>query len=146
MSKITRPAAGNLTVLGEETEFEGVLEFTDNLIITGKVNGTIKSSGYLEISSCAECKVDTMTASTIIVSGTVTGNINAADKLEMNSGSRITGDVTTKHLCIADDVEFQGAVTMLDEVPEVDIFSMEAAEYKQQMTSTEKNDKEIEQL
>ena len=29
----------NLTVFGQETEFDGVLEFTDNLVITGKFKG-----------------------------------------------------------------------------------------------------------
>ena len=27
---------GNLTIFGQETEFDGVLDFTDNLVITGK--------------------------------------------------------------------------------------------------------------
>ena len=42
-------SAGNLTVFGQETEFDGVLEFSDNLVITGKFHGTINASGDLEI-------------------------------------------------------------------------------------------------
>lgn len=146
MSKNERYADGNLTVLGDETEFDGVLEYTDNLIVTGKFSGTIKSNGYLEISQGAECKVDSMTASSVIVSGSVSGNINAHESLEMNSGSRVVGDISTKKLCIADDVEFHGSVSMLEDVPEIDIFSMEPAEYKQQMKNADKNTTDTELL
>lgn len=146
MTKNDKYKGNNITELGKETEFDGILEYSDNLIITGKFSGTIKSDGYLEIASGAECKVDSMTASTIIVSGTVTGNINAHDSLEMNSGSRVVGDVSTKRLCIADDVEFHGSVSMLDDVPEIDIFSMEPVEYKQQMKNTDKTEEDTESL
>ena len=38
-----------LTVFGAETEFDGVLEFSDDLIITGKFTGKINATGNLEI-------------------------------------------------------------------------------------------------
>lgn len=136
----------NSTELGKETEFDGIMEYTDNLIITGKFSGTIKSNGYLEIKQGAECKVDSMTAHSVVIAGTVNGNINANDSLEMKSGSRVVGDVSTKKLCIADDVEFHGSVSMLDDVPEIDVFSMEPAEYKQQMRNSDKNESEVEPL
>jgi len=146
MAKNEHYVDGNVTILGKETEFEGVLEYTDNLVVTGKFSGTIKSNGYLEISEDAECKVDSMSASSVIISGTVNGNINAHSRLEMKSGSHVVGDVTTKKLCIADDVEFHGSVSMLEEVPEIDVFSMEPAEYKQQMRNSDKNDNTVEPL
>lgn len=40
---------GNITVLGEETCFEGYLEFTDSLVVTGKFEGTIKSEENLRL-------------------------------------------------------------------------------------------------
>ena len=46
-----------LTVFGPETEFDGVLEFSDDLIITGKFNGKIKATGNLEVSKEAVCTV-----------------------------------------------------------------------------------------
>ena len=146
MTKNEHYVSGNHTTLGEETEFDGVLEYSDNLTVAGKFTGTIKSNGYLEISKSAECKVDSMTASTVIIAGSVNGNINAHDCLEMRSGSRVVGDVSTKKLCIADDVEFHGSVSMLDDVPEIDIFSMDPAEYKQQMRNSDKTEGEVEPL
>lgn len=121
----------NLTVFGQETEFDGVLEFTDNLVITGKFHGTIKAKGSLEIDKTAVCTVDSITAKAIVISGNVTGNLHAEERIEMCSGSRVIGDVETARLRIADNVNFEGQVTMLETVPDVDLFTVASAEYKQ---------------
>lgn len=71
-------STGNLTVFGQETEFDGVLEFSDNLVITGKFHGTINASGDLEIEKTAVCDVDKMSANSIVVSGKITGDIETA--------------------------------------------------------------------
>lgn len=123
----------NITVLGQETEFDGVIEFTDNLVITGKFNGTIKATGDLEIEKTGVCRVDSIDANSIVISGSVTGNMQAPERVEMCAGSNVTGDVTTSHIRIADNVAFEGQVTMLDSVPDVDLFSVASAEYKQAM-------------
>ena len=55
----------NITVFGEETEFDGVLEFSDRLVITGKFSGSLvggatinysdmKSEGNSEWDKCME--------------------------------------------------------------------------------------------
>lgn len=120
----------NLTVFGQETEFEGVLEFTDNLIITGKFKGTINATGALEIDKSAVCDVDVMKASSIVVSGQVEGNIEAQERVELCNGSKVTGDIHTARLRIADNVEFDGQVSMIESEPDKDIFAVASQEYK----------------
>ena len=57
----------NITVFGEETEFDGVLEFSDRLVITGKFSGKINApSGDLEIAKNAVCKVDKIDANSYL--------------------------------------------------------------------------------
>jgi cytoskeletal protein CcmA (bactofilin family) len=127
------------TVFGTETEFSGELDFTDNLIITGTYNGRICSGGNLEIAKGAVCTVDTITTDTIVISGQVTGNIEALSRIDMKSGCKITGDVITSRLKIADNVDFHGQVTMLDQDRETpDIFSVSSAEYKQSLKKKSK--------
>ena len=124
----------NITVFGEETEFDGVLEFSDRLVITGKFNGKINApKGDLEIAKNAVCKVDKIDANSIIVSGDVTGDMSAAERVEICSGSKVTGNITTARIRIANNVEFSGDVNMLDKEPEVDLFSVVSSEYKQAM-------------
>jgi cytoskeletal protein CcmA (bactofilin family) len=121
----------NLTILGSDTEFDGVLEFSDTVLITGKFHGTITATGDLEIDKTAVCTVDTLTAKSIVVSGSLTGTIHADERIEMCAGSKVLGDVETAHLRIADNVNFEGQVAMLETIPDVDLFSIASNEFKQ---------------
>ncbi|MGN0730033.1 bactofilin family protein [Treponema sp.] len=127
MSKFT---AGNITVFGQETEFDGVLSFSDNLVVTGKFHGTIQASGNLEIEKTAVCDIDRMIANSIVVSGKITGDIEAKDRIELCAGSRVHGDLKAARLRISDGVEFEGKISMLKEIPSSDVFSAASDEYK----------------
>lgn len=122
-----------LTIFGPETEFDGVLEFSDDLIITGKFNGRIKSTGNLEIAKGAVCTVEKMTAKSIVISGSVTGAVEASERVEICNGGYVTGDIVTARLRIENNVNFEGQITMLDKLPEENLFSAASAEYKQAM-------------
>lgn len=122
-----------LTVFGLETEFDGVLEFSDDLVITGKFNGRIKATGNLEIAKDSICTVEKISANSIVISGSVTGNMEAAERVEICNGGVVTGDITTARLRIENNVEFEGQVTMLDKIPEENLFASASAEYKQAM-------------
>ncbi|MCI6257481.1 MAG: polymer-forming cytoskeletal protein [Treponema sp.] len=125
------PKKRNLTVFGPETEFDGDLEYSDDLVITGKFSGNIKSNGSLEIARTAVCKVGKISVQSIVIFGTVIGDIEASERIEMCAGSKVSGDVSTARLRIAENVDFDGQVTMLDEIPSVDLFSVASREYKQ---------------
>ena len=45
----------------------------------------------------------------------------------------MTGDITTARLRIENNVEFEGQITMLDKIPEENLFASASAEYKQAM-------------
>lgn len=122
-----------LTVFGPETEFDGVLEFSDDLIITGKFNGRIKSTGNLEIAKDAICTVEKITAKSIVISGSVTGDMEASERVEICRGGTVTGDIVTARLRIEDNVEFEGQITMLDSIPDENLFTSASSEYKQAM-------------
>ena len=120
----------NLTVFGDETEFDGVLEFTDSLVIAGKFRGTINATGDLKIERGAVCDVDVMQATSIVVSGKVQGNIEAKERVELCAGSDVRGDLKAVRLRIADGVQFEGEITMVDDVPESNVFDVASDEYK----------------
>lgn len=121
----------NFTRFGKETEFYGTLSFTDNLEIAGKFEGTIKSTGTLEIAKSAICSADIITAESIYIDGIVSSDMRAEDTVEMRSGSKITGDVTTSKIRIDDNVDFDGEVSMLEDIPNVDIFKFSASELRE---------------
>ena len=122
-----------VTVFGPETEFDGVLEFSDDLIITGRFNGRIKATGNLEVARDAICTVEKIVAKSFVVSGNVTGDIEASERVEICNGGIVKGNIVTSRIRIENNVEFEGDVTMLDSVPEENLFAVASNEYKQAM-------------
>ena len=124
----------NITVFGSETEFDGVLEFTDELIITGKFTGKMNApDGNLEIAKNSVCEVESIEVNSLVISGNVKGEINAKDRVEICSGSTVQSDITTSRFRIANNVDFNGDVKMLEKEPEVDLFSVASSEFKKAM-------------
>ena len=122
-----------LTVFGPETEFDGVLEFSGSLIITGHFNGRIKATGDLEIAKNAVCTVEKISAKSVVISASVRGNIEASERVEICSGGSVIGDIVTSRIRIENNVNFEGQVTMLDKLPEEDLFTCASDEFKQSM-------------
>lgn len=123
----------SLTILGSETEFDGVLEFSDNLIITGKFNGRIKATGNLEVAHDAVCTVEKIIAKSVVVSGSVEGNIEGTERVEICNGGSVVGDIKTARIRIENNVNFVGEIKMLSEEPDENIFSVASNEYKSAM-------------
>ena len=124
----------NVTVFGEESEFEGVLKFRDNLIIEGKFKGTINAqTGDLQISKKSACEFDLMEVNSIVILGNVSGKLIANERAEICSGSVVKSDIQTSRFRIANNVDYSGQVSMLEEEPKVDLFEVASSEYKQAM-------------
>ncbi len=128
---------GSLTILGKETVFDGVLQFSDSLKIDGKFIGAIDSQGSLEISKSADCRVQYVKAASIEVSGSVVGSLTAADKIDLKTGCFVKGDLTAGRIRIADKVSFEGAVRMLrnNKYAEKNPFSIKTDQLKEQLRS-----------
>lgn len=134
MAQVYQNKEKNITILGTETEFSGELTFRDNLVITGKFNGSINATGDLEISKEAICNVNNITVNSVVVSGKVRGDIVSQKFVEMKNGSTIQGNVTTSRIRIEDGVDFQGKISMVENAEKTDLFSMNSSEYKDSLT------------
>lgn len=134
MSENNNAGKRNITAFGTETEFDGILEFKDRLIITGKFNGKIIApTGDLTIDKNAVCTVETIDANSIVISGNLKGDMNAVERVEICSGSVVEGNIKTSRIRIANNVDFTGDVNMIEKEPDVDLFSVASSEYKQAM-------------
>ena len=123
-----------ITVFGTETEFDGVLEFKNQLVITGKFTGKIIApKGDLEIARNAVCNVESIEVNSLVISGNVKGDISADDRVEICSGSTVHSNISTSRFRIANNVDFNGDVKMLEKEPDVDLFSVASSEFKNAM-------------
>lgn len=137
----------NVTILGKETAFNGVLKFTDILHIEGSFTGNIEATGFLYVAKGAVCEVEHINVASIVVEGTVRGAINATGDVELKPHSTVVGDIVALRLKIADDVSFRGAIRMLNGVPSTadDIFAMDVSTFRESLKTSQKKEELIEQ-
>lgn len=101
------------TVLAEDINFEGELQFTKSLMIKGYFRGDIKASGdlYVGDNALVEARVQ---AQLINLRGHIKGNITAEEKIELSSTARVDGDMTAPEIIMEAGAKFNGICTMPD--------------------------------
>ena len=99
------------TVLSEDIDFTGELEFKKPLMIKGRFNGQIKASSGLYIGRDAVLKAD-VEADVVSVKGKIEGNILSKKRTELFSTSVIRGDITSPSIVMENGCKFNGICSM----------------------------------
>lgn len=92
-------------------EIKGIVKFQHDLIVDGKIEGEIQSSGNLTVGENARIKAEIKTG-TIIIYGKVHGNMIATDRAELKSSAEVVGDIKAKTLTIEAGAIFVGKSTV----------------------------------
>ncbi|MBN2509932.1 MAG: polymer-forming cytoskeletal protein [Spirochaetales bacterium] len=99
------------TVLADDIDFNGILEFKDSLLIKGSFKGNIKASGELYIDENAN--VEARIHSDIVsLKGHVTGDIFAETRVELFASASVDGDITAPDIIMESGCRFNGSCTM----------------------------------
>lgn len=99
------------TVLAEDLEFEGTIEYGEPLLVKGKLSGEVRTQSDLYISTSAVLDAD-VHATRVSVRGTVRGDIHAMERIELFSGGSIGGNIRTPDLIMQSGSHFTGTCTM----------------------------------
>jgi cytoskeletal protein CcmA (bactofilin family) len=107
-----KPAGGSMrNVLSSDVEIKGIVKFQHDLIVDGKIEGEIHSTGNLTVGENARIKAEIKTG-TVVVYGKVHGNITATDRIELKASAEVIGDIKTKTLVIEGGAIFVGKSTV----------------------------------
>lgn len=107
-----KPAAGGTrNVLSSDVEIKGTVKFQHDLIVDGKIEGDIQSTGNLTVGENARIKAEIKTA-TVVVYGKVHGNMTATDRVELKSSAEVIGDIKAMTLTIEAGAIFVGKSTV----------------------------------
>ena len=105
-----------IAVLGEKTEFKGVLTFMGTARIDGKFEGEVRTKDTLIVGKSANIKSE-ISAGTIIVQGKIHGNLVASKKVEIMAGSELIGNIKAPSLHIDENAIFDGSREMIKKDP-----------------------------
>jgi cytoskeletal protein CcmA (bactofilin family) len=97
--------------LSSGVSIKGSVKFRSELIINGKIEGSIDSIGRLTVGPMGHVRGEIRTRS-VTVHGTVDGNLSANEKCELRAGCTLRGDIEASRLVVEDDVTFVGSAAI----------------------------------
>lgn len=111
-----RPASmsggGQPAYIGKSLSIEGTITGSDDLVIEGRVKGSIKlSDNMLTIGSNGVVEAD-VEAKEIRVQGKLNGATKARDRIEIGKTGSVEGEVTTSRIAVEDGAVFRGSVNI----------------------------------
>jgi cytoskeletal protein CcmA (bactofilin family) len=104
-------------VVGPETSIRGNLSGQEDLVVQGRLEGTVSLSGHLIVAESGNVEAD-VDVESIEVHGTVQGDISASRSITIEKGAHVTGNVKAPRVIINDGARFDGAVEMDVDLPD----------------------------
>lgn len=97
------------TMVGESIVITGNLTGDEDLIILGRVEGTISLSRTLFVSTNGIAKAD-VAVENAVISGVVVGNVSATDSIQITETGRVVGDLNAPRIMITTGARVRGQV------------------------------------
>lgn len=111
MSNPYDTASERLSVLGPTLQFTGELSADEDLVIQGRVDGTILHSQRLTVGPGGAVKA-TVRARAVVVEGTVDGDVHATKSVVVKETATVRGNIAAPSVSILEGAHFNGAVNM----------------------------------
>lgn len=100
------------TVIAPNTTFDGMINATEGVQISGYFEGEVNSQSLVWVGKDGKVEGNIKSPS-VISEGEIVGNIESAKHVELRAECRMTGNISTEKLAIADGCSFVGEVKML---------------------------------
>ena len=126
-------SADRVSVLGPTLHFKGELHADEELLIKGRIEGSITHSQRITV--CAEGTVTAnVRAQVIVVEGTVTGDLQAEKSVMVKESARLRGNITAPSVSIVEGAHFTGGIDMEKKVAAVEAGGQAAGERSQKVS------------
>jgi len=99
------------SVLGPTLYFKGDLSADEDLLIQGRVEGSVTHTQRLTVGAQGTVKAN-VTAQLIIVEGTVEGDLTADKSIFVKETAKICGNMTAPTISILEGASFSGNIDM----------------------------------
>ena len=99
------------TVIGRTAMVRGHLEGQEDLVVAGRVEGTISLSESLMVESSGVVQAD-INVKSAVVHGVLIGNIDAVEQVTIADGGRVVGDIRAPEVVLNEGAAFRGHIDM----------------------------------
>ena len=100
-------SAASACVIGAKTQVKGEITGSENIVVEGVVEGTIRITGDLRVALGGMVKA-TVSAQSVLVAGEVVGDCHATQRTEIQASGRLTGNIRAPRVVIIEGATFRG--------------------------------------
>ena len=100
-------------VLGKTLVFKGELSADEDLILFGRVEGSIHHTSSLTV-GIGGTVIGDIHAKVIVIKGTVDGDLEATESITIAPTANVLGDLEAPRVCIVEGAQFNGNVEMTE--------------------------------
>jgi cytoskeletal protein CcmA (bactofilin family) len=97
--------------VGPRSRFVGELSGEDDVVVAGRVEGTVRASERVTVAPGGDVEGD-IHARTVFVQGRVHGQIFAGEKAELSASAVVEGSVEAPKIVISEGARLEGTVAM----------------------------------
>ena len=109
--------ADQVCTIGNNITVNGNLTGAEDLVVEGRVEGTIKLSNHLTVESSGVVAAD-LDVEDLTINGVVQGDIQATHSVAISSGARVEGNIRVPRLVIEEGARFRGRIEMDVDLPD----------------------------
>lgn len=109
--------ADQVCIIGKQISIRGNLSGGEDLIVEGRVEGSISLGNHLTVEASGVVEAD-MEVEDLTVKGAVSGDIQATRSVSINADARVVGNIRAPRVIIEDGARFRGRIEMDVELPE----------------------------
>ena len=96
--------------LGSTVVLKGELTAHEDVVIAGRLEGSIHVAGHLVVVEAGARVVGDITAAGIVVTGTVEGSLIAEERIQIRDGADLKGDASAPRVVVTDGAVVNGRV------------------------------------
>jgi cytoskeletal protein CcmA (bactofilin family) len=104
-------ASDKVSILGPTLVFKGELIAEEDLMLRGRVEGSIRHTASLKIGKEGSVKGN-VKAKHITVEGTVEGDLVGIDSVTVQSSATVTGNIVAPSVSLVEGARFKGRIDM----------------------------------
>ena len=99
-----------IAAVGSSVVIKGELLAREDVVIAGRVEGTISVEGHLVVVEPGEHVAADVVAKGVVIAGTVAGSVVAEERIELRSTARVEGELSAPRIAIAEGATLSGRV------------------------------------
>lgn len=111
MSKPNTGTSDMVSTLGPTMVLKGSVIAKEDLLLRGRVEGSIEHTARLRISEEGSVKGE-ITAKQITVQGTVEGDMRGAESVAVQATAKVSGNIYARSIRLMEGARFSGSIDM----------------------------------